>query len=92
MNDIRQQLIDRASASMSQYPQYKGQFDRYVLCRVKRTIKTKRGVAFTKGEVTICDPDNFPDVGLAEMCNHRSVWSFTNKCGTLLDNSDLELL
>ncbi len=47
------QIKTQAQALHAQYPQYKGHWDNYRLVRVNRRIKTKAGVAFIKGEVSI---------------------------------------
>lgn len=75
-----QELRDRAAADMARWPQYKGHFDGYQLCTVKKGIKTKLGKAFIQEETTIFDPNYIcPD-----MPDCRVVYSFSNKCDTMV--------
>lgn len=49
----RRMLIDQANKDMAKWPQYKDRFNDYVLYRMKRSLKTKMGLAFEKGELAI---------------------------------------
>lgn len=42
-----------ADAEHVQYPQYKGHWDHYRLCRITRRVKTKAGVAFEAGDLAM---------------------------------------
>ena len=83
-------LRDRAHAQVAQYPQYaRERFDAYVPVRVKRTIRTKAGVAFQKGDVVIAN------VATRETFGGRAyvtVWSYWTACDTSVRCADLEIL
>lgn len=53
-----------AEADNAAYPQYAGHWDGWGVCRVKRRVTTKMGVAFEKGDLAICRPSIFdPETG-----------------------------
>jgi hypothetical protein len=78
-------LKRRAAAQMAQYPQYAGHFNKYVLCRVKRDVKTKMGLAFSKGEVAICKPQDWSGSSVV-------VWSMRNAIDTHIPSYDVQIL
>lgn len=80
-------LKKKAAAQMAAYPQYAGHFDKYVLCRVKRDVKTKMGTAFLAGEVAICRPASWSGPGA-----WTTVWSVRNQCDTGLSPYDVQIL
>lgn len=83
INEItRQMLIDQANKDMAKWPQYKGKFDYHTLFRVKKNVKTKMGLAFTKGEIAIGSYNE----------NNRSyvLYSVRNKCETALPLNYIE--
>ena len=77
---------------MAAYPQYRGKWDGCKLLKVKRTIKTKLGVAFIKGEVSVGQDST---IGLlpqyaAECEGFITVWSKSNRCDTSVRVKDIE--
>ncbi len=84
-----QALKQQAAAQNAQWPQYKGHFENYILVRVLKTIRTKMGVAFHKGEVTIAEPAFEPD---ATYGNNRTVYSFRNQIKTVIAEYEVEVL
>jgi hypothetical protein len=83
----RAKLIAKAEAQMmAKWPQYKGHFDDYILVQVNlKDVKTKMGLAFSAGEVTIAKPVPHEDGG-------RVLWSFKNQCNTLLREKHFKIL
>jgi len=79
-----------AAAQVAQYPQYAGHFDRYVLARVKRDLRTKLGLAFAKGEFVAVAPDGH--FNLPNTTKFRTAWSRSNKCDTSIKERDLEFV
>ena len=51
----KRDLVANATATLAAYPQYKGchDGDEWTLIRVNRTVKTKMGTAFVKGEIAL---------------------------------------
>lgn len=68
-NDDRKGLLKRhAKSAHSQFPQYDGHWDgpEWVLVKVTRRVRTKLGVAFEKGDVTLARPNEpVTDPGLS---------------------------
>jgi len=83
---IRSNLIALADVQNADYPQYKGHFDNYVLVRLKKTIKTKMGTAFTANELGIARPLDPKEP------KWITVYSFHNKCNTSVRAEDVEVL
>lgn len=81
-------LKQRAAAAVAQYPQYTGHFVNYRLCRVKRTIRTKMGVAFVAGDLAIAAPTSRGIIG----DRYYTVWSSLNHCDTSVPASAVEWL
>lgn len=87
--DIESFLKKEAADAMAAYPQYAGFFDNYRLGRVRRTVRTKMGVAAEKGELVIfiVEKDYGAKVvrGVDREC--ATFWSRTNRVNTtvLLD-------
>lgn len=79
-----------ADKSHEGLPQYKGHFDTYRLCRVKKTIKTKMGVAFEKGDLAIMTGFRAHDTHDRELLGCLTVYSQRNGCDTVLRPSDVE--
>ena len=81
-------LRRKAAAQVRQYPQYKGHFKNYGACQVTREIKTKFGIAFKKGDVTLCSRQPASSFSLIP----RSVmaWSFRNKINTSVPEYDVK--
>jgi hypothetical protein len=79
LDHVLESLKSDAAASMAQYPQYAGKFNDYVLVKIKKDVKTKMGLAFSKNEVTIAEKHPY-----AELPDCISVWSFKNKTSTVI--------
>lgn len=86
---IAADLKTKAAADMAQWPQYKGHFDGYQLARVKRSVKTKMGLAFEAGEVVIAVKAAFQFPGHPASV---TAYSARNKCDTGLTSRDVEWL
>lgn len=52
---LREEIVAEAQARHAQYPQYEGHWtgDEWVVVRVTKTIRTKMGVAFEQGDLSI---------------------------------------
>jgi hypothetical protein len=87
------ELKTLAAAQVAQYPQYAGHFDGYVLVKVKKTVKTKMGLAFESGEVAIAKPttETIED-GRYKGKQTMTVWSIRNKCDTSVFAADVEVI
>lgn len=72
-------LKAEAARQMASYPQYNGHFDKYILVRIDRDIRTKLGLAFKADEYVIMAPDRFPSLS-----NYVPVWSMLNACDTAI--------
>jgi hypothetical protein len=79
-----------ADQSHAQFPQYKGHFDGYALCRVKKTIKTKAGIAFEKGDLAIMTPFKSFDVYNHAFDSTMTVYSARNGVDTVVRSCDVE--
>lgn len=80
-----------AAARVAQYPQYGGHFTSYRLVRIKRDVKTKMGLAFTRGEYAIAtEQDLTPNRVRCE--KFVTVWSRRNEVDTSIRASDVEWL
>lgn len=80
---LRDAKAEAASALVA-YPQYDGYWDgpEWVLVTVGRSVKTKMGQAFEKGEVVLARPGApEPRYGIEE---HWVAWSRSNRCHTHL--------
>ncbi len=75
-------LIEAAYKDLAPYPQYKGYFRDYRLCRVLKEVKTKMGIAFSEGEVSM---------GVNSGGN-TVVWSVRNKIDTVVEDRLVEWL
>lgn len=82
-----------ASAVLAQYPQYKGHFDNYVLVRVTKRIKTKGGVAFEAGDVSIANPNTTVcESGRYKGRRFVTVWSARRMVDTSIKCQDVQFL
>lgn len=81
-------LKQRAAKQVEMWPQYAHHFDKYVLCRIKRDIRTKMGTAFLKGETSICRPQK--GFGMLGGYQTVDVWSMRNGVDTSLSASDVQ--
>lgn len=70
------------------FPQYKGHWDGWALCRIGRRVKTKLGVAFEPGDLAICHRSEFrfPDAPWTV-----TAYSIRNAVNTSVDNSAVEI-
>jgi hypothetical protein len=84
----RELLIAKANAQMAKWPQYLGLFDDYIVVKIKTNVKTKMGLAFVKGEVTIAKPKIRNEFGVLGWC----VYSFSNQCNTIINANKVEVL
>jgi hypothetical protein len=87
-------LIRSAAFYTREYPQYKKHFDDYRLVRVTADIVTKMGLAFTRGELAIASPHpaNFGVDGVSNGIAYVTVWSARNRCDTVIERAEIELL
>jgi hypothetical protein len=81
-------IISQAEQDNAQWPQYKGHWrgDEWVLVKIKRRIRTKLGVAFEKGDVTIAKRD--------ESVEHKgffTAYSLRNKIDTSVPENAVEV-
>jgi hypothetical protein len=84
-------LKKRAEEQVSQYPQYKGHFDNYVLVRVKKDIKTKFGLAFSKDEIALCKPDVRVHENIRGNTQRMATaWSMNNRIDTSINDKDVD--
>lgn len=88
-----------AEAKVAQYPQYRGHFDNYVLVRVRKRIRTKMGVAFEAGEVSIANPAERINTDAPAFGKRKAyagpwitVWSARNSVDTSIKKKDLEII
>lgn len=83
--DMLNDLIAIADSQNAKYPQYAGYFDNYVLVRIKSDVKTKMGLAFSKGELAIASPvTDVIDRGPFEGDRVFIVYSPKNECNTMV--------
>lgn len=91
--DIKDKLVALANILMSKYPQYKNHFNDYILIEVKKDIKTKMGLAFSKGELTIALPEIRISTGVdGKTRNTITAFSFSNKADTSIPIVDVSVL
>jgi hypothetical protein len=81
-----------AATQVAQYPQYKDHFTSYRLVRILRDVKTKMGLAFTRGEYALATEykDELP--GLPSSGRFVTVWSRRNQIDTSVRVTDVEWL
>ena len=87
-----QSLKATAAAQVSRYPQYKNHFTSYRLVRLKTEVKTKMGLAFTRGEFAIATAKKDELPGLPSGGRFVTVWSRRNQIDTSVRVSDVEWL
>lgn len=85
------QLKTKAAAQVAAYPQYARHFERYRLARINRTVVTKFGRAFTRGEIVIA-VDNPPLFTHIYIPRTALAWSMSNRVDTSVSASDLTWL
>ncbi len=86
---VRADLVARATAATAKWPQYQGYFEFVALGRVKKTIKTKMGLAFDKDEISLVFTAD--DIDLITP-GFTTVWSFKNNVATSVPSHEVELL
>lgn len=87
-------LTKAAAAQVAEYPQYAGHFEGRRLARVKRSVATKMGHAFARGELVLAvNRKMFPE-SLDSDAGEWTVtaWSMSNAIDTSLRGSDVEWL
>ena len=74
----KQAIIEQANRDHAQYPQYRGHWDgpEWILVRFKKAIKTKMGLAFERGDVTVARADRGGD------SKYITAYSFRNRIDT----------
>jgi hypothetical protein len=87
-----QRLQETAAAQVTQYPQYKNHFTSYRLVRITRDVKTKMGLAFTRGEFAIATEKKDELPGLPSSGKFVTVWSRRNQIDTSVRVTDVEWL
>lgn len=81
-----------ATAQVAQYPQYRNHFAGYRLVRIKCDVKTKRGLAFARGEYALATEKKDELPGLPSSGRYVTVWSRRNQVDTSVRVSDVEWL
>jgi hypothetical protein len=81
-----------ATAQVSQWPQYTGHFASYQLVRLKCDVKTKAGLAFTRGEYAIATKHRDELPGLPSSGKYVTVWSRRNRIDTSVRLTEVEWL
>ena len=87
-----QSLKATAAAQVAQSPQYKGHFATYRLVRVTCDVKTKAGLAFSRGEYALATEKKDELPGLPSSGRFVTVWSRKNKIDTNVHTTDVEWL
>lgn len=80
--DELEALKEKGRYQLREYSQYEGKFDHLYPVIVKKDIKTKLGFAFKKGEIVLLNPTS----------SDPTLYSFTNKCFTLVGPRDFKAL
>ncbi len=77
------EIRERADDAHRQYPQYAGHWDdsKWVLVRIERTIKTKLGVAFTAGELTLAYAERNSALDISCGAPEISVMAYSTRNG-----------
>lgn len=88
----RESLKSIAAAQVAKYPQYRNHFAGYRLVRIKADVKTKAGLAFTRGEFAIATEKKDELPGLPSSGRHVTVWSRRNQIDTSVRATDVEWL
>ena len=88
----RESLKALAAAQVAQYPQYDDHFASYRLVRILRDVKTKMGLAFTRGEYALATEHKDELPGLPSSGKFVTAWSRRNKVDTSVRVTDVEWL
>lgn len=80
----KEDVIRAAEEAHARYPQYRGHWrgPEWKLVLVRRTVRTKMGVAFERGDVTVARPDP------CHPC-YVTAYSLRNAVDTMLDARDV---
>ena len=95
ISEAKRNLIERyESMNLHYIPTHVNDFDKFVLVKVTKPIRTKLGKAFDKGEFTIASPrtvssKEWDSEGEERMYNE--VWSNKNTCMSLVSVKDIIL-
>jgi hypothetical protein len=92
LNATKESLKAVAIAQVAQYPQYKNHFASYRLVRILRDVKTKMGLAFTRGEYALATEKKDELPGLPSSGKFVTVWSRRNQIDTSVRVTDVEWL
>lgn len=95
--EIRETLKTAAATQVQQYPQYHDHFDKYVLVRVRKNVKSKMGQSFVKDELAIARPTVYDSQrilpsGQVKNVQTIVVWSTTCRCDAHVILGDIEIL
>lgn len=71
---------ERARATHAHLPQYEGKWDDWVPVRITQEVRTKMGLAFKVGDITIAQPER-GEFGRTYV-RSRTVYSFRNDINT----------
>lgn len=79
----KEEIVRLAEEAHRQYPQYRGHWrgPEWKLVLIRRAIRTKMGVAFERGDVTIARPSE-------EHPGHVSAYSLRNEIDTMIEARD----
>lgn len=80
-----------AETTHREFPQYEGHWDGWIPVRVVRTVRTKMGVAFLAGDVSLMRPED-PKMRVIFGPRNPTVYSFRNKCDTSVPFGSVEIL
>lgn len=86
---LRRCAEDRVGAD--RFPQFVGHFEGWAIVRVGRTVKTKLGVAFEAGDVTLARFESAAE----RLDGGKATWvafSFRNRCDTSIGTRSVEVL
>jgi hypothetical protein len=87
-----QHLQSTATAQVAQWPQYREHFASYKLVKIKNDVKTKAGLAFSRGEYALATPHRDELPGLPSSGKFVTVWSRRNKVDTSVRLTEVEWL
>jgi hypothetical protein len=89
VGEIRDAILAEIQKELGQYPQYAGYGEDMALGFITKQVKTKRGIAFKRGDVVLYKKDGDPEnLGLDEFV----AYSVRNGIGTLIDPDAIEPL
>jgi len=90
---MKAELLKIVNDTVKQYPQYRGYFDRWVVAKIKKDIKSRGSLDFAKGEMVLVEPGvrRFVDMRFR---NREMVTAFSvrNKMSTSINLKDVEFV